>query len=99
MENKTAQHILNTSANLLGFCLIVISSLQISNKAANTLLDEFTSIIALLLAISAVFSFSSMKTKNQKRTLLFEDIADWFFMIGLIGLLLVILFITFIFVK
>jgi hypothetical protein len=99
MENKTSQHILNTSANLLGFCLIVISSLQISNKATNTLLDEFTSIIALLLAISAVLSFSSMKTKNEKRSNFYENCADWFFMIGLIGLLLVILFITFVFVK
>ena len=46
MANKTSQHILNTSSNLLGFCLIVITSLQITNKAESTLLDEFTSVIA-----------------------------------------------------
>lgn len=95
MANQTAQHILNTSANLLGFCLIVISSLQISNVAANTYLDELTSVIAVLLTISSIFSFVSIKTKQAKKEIILENIADWFFVIALIGILFVILFITF----
>lgn len=99
MAHKTAQHILNTSANLLGFCLIVITSLRITNKNQGTLLDEFTSIVALLLTLSCMFSFVSIKSSNDKRGRFLETIADWFFIIGLIGLLFVILFITFVFVK
>lgn len=38
MQKKSA-HILNTSANLLGFCLIVITSLHIGNKTQNTYAD------------------------------------------------------------
>lgn len=94
MANNTSQHILNTSANLLGFCLIVISSLQISNAAVNTYLDELTAVIAIFLTISSIFSFVSIKTKQPKREIFLETIADWFFVIALIGLLFVILFIT-----
>ena len=32
MKRNTSPHILNTAANLLGFCLFVITSLHISNK-------------------------------------------------------------------
>lgn len=99
MANKTSQHILNTSANLLGFCLIVISSLQITNKKEDTLLDEFTSVIALLLTISCIFSFISIKSNLEKREKYFEKIADGFFIVSLVGLLIVIMFITFIFTK
>lgn len=99
MANKTSQHILNTSANLLGFCLIVISSLQITNKAENTYLDELTSIIALFLTISTILSFISIKTKNLERENIFEKIADGFFIAALLGLFCVILFITLDFIK
>ncbi len=95
MANKTSQHILNTSANLLGFCLIVISSLRISNVSVNTYLDELTSIIAIVLTISSILSFASIKTKLPKREILLENIADFFFAIALISILIVILFITF----
>ena len=94
MANKTSQHILNTSSNLLGFCLIVITSLQITNKAESTLLDEFTSVIALLLTISTAFSFISIKTKNTRKEILFENIADYFFIFALVGLFFIIFFIT-----
>ncbi|WP_347065399.1 hypothetical protein [Flavobacterium sp. WV_118_3] len=39
---KTAPHILSTSANLLGFCLFVITALRVSDKQESTLVDEFT---------------------------------------------------------
>lgn len=54
MANKTSQHILGTSANLLGFCLFIITSLHLTNHAENSLIDEFTAIIALFLTISSV---------------------------------------------
>jgi hypothetical protein len=99
MANKTSQHILNTSANLLGFCLFVITSLHISNYSANSIIDEFTSLVALLLVFSCLFSFFSIQTSNEiwaKRT---EKTADYLFAFALIGILLIVLLVAFNFIK
>lgn len=93
MANKTSNHILGTSANLLGFCLIVITSLHLTNESENNLVDELTSVVALLLTISAVFSFISLRTKNPKREYSYERIADYLFMSSLLGIFGVIAFI------
>ncbi|MDD3321519.1 MAG: hypothetical protein PHS59_08760 [Paludibacter sp.] len=93
MANKTSQHILGTSANLLGFCLFVITSLHIANKSEGSLIDEFTSIVALFLTISSVFSFISIKTEDKQREKKFELLADYLFIISLIGVFGIILFI------
>jgi hypothetical protein len=90
MANKTSQHILGTSANLLGFCLFIITSLHLTNRAENNLIDEFTAIIAFLLTISSICSFISIKTGNEKSELTFERIADYLFILALIGILAII---------
>ena len=94
MKNKTSQHILPTSANLLGFCLIVITSLHIADKTANSLIDEFTSIVAILLTFSSVFSFISIRTNDKDKEDKFEQIADYIFFISLFGILAIIVFIV-----
>lgn len=94
MANKTSQHILGTAANLLGFCLFIITSLHLNNKNENNLIDEFTAIIALFLTVSSVFSFISIKTENKKWELQFEQIADYLFIISLVGIFGIISFIT-----
>lgn len=93
MANKTSQHILSTSANLLGFCLFIITSLHLTNRAENSLIDEFTAIIALFLTISSISSFISIKTQNDKREEFFERIADYLFILALIGIFGIIVFI------
>ncbi|HPE74708.1 MAG TPA: hypothetical protein PLC80_01395 [Draconibacterium sp.] len=95
MANNTSQHILNTSASLLGFCLFVITSLHIANQTETFFIDEFTSVVAVLLTFSCIFSFVSIRTKYPKREKYFETIADYLFLIALIGILIIILLITF----
>jgi hypothetical protein len=90
MANKTSQHILNTSANLLGFCLIVITSLHITNKSETTYIDEFTSIIAIFLIFSCFFSFLSIKTLKETLERRLEIIADYLFGMALIGILIIV---------
>jgi len=92
MINKTSQHILSTSANLLGFCLFIITSLHISNKSENILIDEFTAIVALFLTVSSILSFISIKTEKQKLKYKFEKVADYIFFIALFGILGIIIF-------
>lgn len=99
MANKTSQHILNTSANLLGFCLFVITSLRIADLTETLIIDELTSVIAVLLTISCIFSFISIRTTNQNKELRFESIADYLFITALIGILITILLITLNFLK
>ena len=95
MANNTSQHILNTSASLLGFCLFVITSLHISNQTETFLIDEFTSVVAVFLTFSCLFSFISIRSQIIKRQKYFETIADYLFLVALIGILVIILFITF----
>jgi len=99
MANNTSPHILTTSANLLGFCLFVITSLHISNRIETHIIDELTSIIAVLLTCSCIFSFISIRTKSLEREKNIENIADYFFVSGLVGILVIILLITMNFIK
>ena len=89
MANKTSNHILSTSANLLGFCLFVITAIHISNKVENTFIDEITSIVALLLAVSSLLSFLSIKTNHLKREAILEKIAEILFVVALLGIFVV----------
>jgi hypothetical protein len=99
MPNKTSQHILSTSANLLGFCLFIITSLHLTNKSENSLIDEFTSFIALLLTVSSILSFLSIRTNSDYYEFKLEQFADILFVLALIGILGIIVFITIIFWK
>lgn len=99
MEKNTSPHILSTSANLLGFCLFVITSVHLTNRSSSSQIDEFTSVIAFFLILSCFFSFFSIYTKNLRRKIQLEKIADYMFVISLFGILLVILFLAFNFVK
>jgi uncharacterized membrane protein len=99
MANTTSQHILSTSANLLGFCLIVITSLHISNYSEASLVDEFTSVIALILILSSLFSFLSIRTLEVKKERKLESIADYLFVIALVGISIIVLLIAFSYIK
>jgi hypothetical protein len=96
---NTSQHILNASANLLGFCLFVITSLHVSNYAEASLLDELTSVIALFLIFSCLFSFFSIRTISPTGEKRFETIADYLFVAALIGLTVIIVVIALNFIE
>jgi uncharacterized membrane protein len=93
LANKTSQHILNTSATLLVFCLFIITSLHFANQTDNTWIDEFTSVVALLLTVSCIFSFVSIRSTNEEREYALEKIADYFFLFSLVSIMGVIAFI------
>lgn len=95
MANNTSQHILSSSANLLGFCLFVITSLHIANVTETRVIDEFTSVVGVLLTFSCIFSFVSIRTASKLREKRLETIADYLFMISLLGILTIILLIAF----
>ncbi|HTE23301.1 hypothetical protein [Flavitalea sp.] len=94
MAGKTSPHILSTSTNLLGFCLVVITSLHIAQKSQTTLVDEFTSLVALLLTFSSILSFISIRTNKPRIEKAFETIADLLFFTSLTGTAVIIIYIT-----
>src|ERR1700744_3871124 len=84
MANNTSQHVLNTATSLLGFCLVVITSFHLTNKAESSLIDEFTSVIAMFLIFSCLFSFLSIRTKNELLERRLETIAEYLFLTAII---------------
>lgn len=59
------------------------------------MIDELTGIVAVLLTLSCVFSFISIRTTKEKKKELFETVADYVFLVSLIGILIIILLIAF----
>jgi len=99
MANNSSQHILGPSTSLLGFCLVVITSFHLTNKSDSSLIDEFTSGVGMMLILSCIFSFIAIKTNNQKKTARLESIAEYIFLIALIGIMLIILLLVFKFIQ
>ncbi|MGV4413649.1 hypothetical protein [Chryseobacterium sp. T1] len=81
---KRSPHILNASSNLLGFCLIILTSLRISKIDHSTYLDEFAVVAILCLSSSCVCSFLSIKSKNENFSDKIERIADVLFLSALL---------------
>lgn len=98
MSEKRAPHILSTSANLLGICFIVLTSLKKFNLADGSLIDEFAVLAVIIFMASCILSFISMRqvTKTSQRL---EQAADFIFLSGLIVLFLATLLIAFNLIK
>ncbi|WP_426048697.1 hypothetical protein [Chryseobacterium sp. NFX27] len=94
MMEKKSTHILNASSNLLGFSLIIITSLKITKISGNTHLDEFAGIACLLFSCSCFFSFMAIRTKSEKRENKYETIADYLFLIALFCIVLAVIIMT-----
>jgi len=95
MTNNKSQHILNTSSNLLGFCLIVLTSLKIAKLSELSKIDELTGVACVLLITSCFFSFLSIRTSKEKYSINYERIADNIFIAGLLLVFVITFMIAF----
>jgi len=95
MSQEKSPHILNTSSNLLGFCLIVLTSIKISKTGSATIIDDITGMAAILLVISCILSFLSMRSKEELRSEKMESAADIVFLVALIFIALTIILVSF----
>lgn len=95
MAESKSPHILSTSSNLLGFCLIVMTSLKLADRSEAGILDELTGVASVLLMASCILSFLSMRTQHPLRSERLERIADVIFLGGLSLVFLSILLIAF----
>ena len=97
MAGNKSPHILNTSANLLGLCFIVLTSIKVSKMQDSTLIDETTALAIILFMTSSILSFLSIR--KEKDMVRLEKFADFIFLSGLIVLFLTTMMVTFNIVK
>ena len=97
-NNNKAPHILNTSANLLGICFLVLTSLKVLKLNGTTFIDECTSVATILFMSSSILSFLSIRSTSEKSAR-YESIADIIFLSGLICLFVTIMMVTFNFIQ
>ncbi len=88
MENgkDKSPHILNASSNLLGICFVILTSLKLLKISQKTIIDELTIFATLLFMTSCILSFLSIRGSNEKINSIYEKIADYFFLGGLLSL-------------
>ncbi|GEP89051.1 hypothetical protein SAMN05660909_04525 [Chitinophaga terrae (ex Kim and Jung 2007)] len=94
-NHNKSPHILNTSTNLLGFCLIILTSIKVTGFSAATLIDDFTGIAAILLMASCLLSFLSMRSRRENFSARLELIADYTFLVALVCISITIIFVSF----
>jgi hypothetical protein len=83
-RNDLSQHILPTSAQLVGVCLTVISLVKVLHIGqVGSLLDRFLAVDALLFTISATLSYAAIRRTESAKL---ERYADQLFMLGLLEL-------------
>ncbi len=98
MEKKSP-HILNASSNLLGFCLIIITSLKIAKVGNVTYIDEITGVASLCLSVSCVLSFLAIRTTNSVLEDKYEKIADYLFLLALLCISATVILVSLNFMK
>lgn len=92
-DTQVANHILPSSANLLGVCFLIFSLVSTVGKPKETLLDELAIAGVFIFLGSSLFSYLSLRV--QGRNVLLERIADCIFIFGLVLLTFASLIIAF----
>lgn len=98
MAENRSPHILSTSANLLGICFVVLTSLKKLALTDGSLIDEFAVAAVMFFMTSCILSFISMrrqKTASQR----LEKVADFVFLSGLLVLFVATILIAFNLIK
>ena len=96
-ENRSP-HILNTSANLLGFCFIVLTSVKISKLEESSFIDEGAALAIIIFMSSCLLSFLAMRSTTNRAGKM-ERAADVLFLFGLIVLFITTILIAFNIIK
>ncbi|QIL38379.1 hypothetical protein G7074_03245 [Pedobacter sp. HDW13] len=94
MAENRSPHILSTSANLLGICFIVLTSLKKLNLADSSIIDEFAVAAVIFFMTSCILSFISMR-KGDAVSQRLEKSADFIFLSGLVVLFIATILIAF----
>jgi hypothetical protein len=93
-SNDLSHHILPNSATMVGVCIMVISIVKTMDTGlASYLIDKALAIDSLLFMISALLSFSSIRSKQANERL--ERWAEMIFLLGLVSMTLITIIFSF----
>ncbi|UOA07898.1 MULTISPECIES: hypothetical protein [Methylobacter] len=93
-SNDLSHHILPNSATMVGVCIMVISIVKTMDTGlTNYLIDKALAIDSLLFMISALLSFSSIRSKQANERL--ERWAEMIFLLGLVSMTLITVIFSF----
>ncbi len=98
MAENRSPHILSTSANLLGICFIVLTSLKKLALNDGSLIDEFAVAAVMFFMTSCILSFISMRRQRMTSQRM-EKAADFIFLSGLLVLFIATILIAFNLIK
>ncbi|MDQ6870140.1 MAG: hypothetical protein M3178_18015 [Pseudomonadota bacterium] len=91
-QSRLAHHILPNASTMLGVCLTGIGLVKVAEAHIGpSRVDEFLSLDGLCFLVSCLLSYASIRGGNpgaSTRNKL-EQSADFFFMLGLIGMALI----------
>jgi len=93
--NNKSPHILGASSNLIGFSFLLLTAIQLLRIPANTVIDEIAAIEVFIFSISTFFSFLSIRAKTERNNVVYENIADAVFLVGLLILVVTGFFLVF----
>jgi hypothetical protein len=88
MTSGKQPHILGASSNLTGICLVLVTGLKISKVSETTWCDEISVMAAVVFIASCVTSYLSLRV--EKRSEIYERIADYLFLIGIFSLFIAV---------
>jgi hypothetical protein len=96
-ERDIARYVFGNAPTLLALCLTVIGLIKIyaSLQRITTLADNLLLISVVAFLVATIFSYLSLRTTTPKRRVVFGDVADGAFLLGLSLAAFVALFITF----
>jgi hypothetical protein len=63
MSKENSTHILNSSANLLGICFHILTSIQVLKLKEATIIDDVPAFAIFMFMTSCILSFLSMTRK------------------------------------
>ncbi len=87
-KKNMSQHILPTSANLLGLCFLILSLKKLwKGGGIERFMDKIDGVAIIIFLVASVLSYMSMRSKERPE--LYERIADLIFMAGLFLLTLI----------
>ena len=81
--------IIGSSTSLLGISLVIITGLHVSHAAATSYADEVACVAAVSLSISTFTSYLAIRAEPRESS--FSDIADKFFLVGMVLLFAAVL--------
>jgi len=87
-RKNISQHILPTSANLLGLCFLILSLKKLwKADDVEWFVDKLDGVAIIVFLVSSVLSYMSMRSKERSE--LYERTADLIFLAGLSMLTLI----------